>query len=108
MTTEGRAMMYAEIDYGGGGRAKIWGEFTEETVVRAFVQHANQCFGIRKSIMQEEVLKVEPVDGLPEPWDKMQGAAFVLKHNCGGGFGGMFEDVAVFDADGEKLKSEWD
>ena len=40
-------------------------------------------------------------------WGKMQDAAFVLEHNCGGP-GWAFKDLAVWNDKGEKIKSEWD
>lgn len=100
--------MHAEIDYGGGGLAKIWGEFDADTVEREFYSHANECFGIRKSIMNFRLIKIEKADDLPDPWHNMEKAAFVLEHNCGVGAFEIFKDVIVFDADGEKLKSEFD
>lgn len=89
--------MFAEIDYG-YGKAKIWGVFDADTVERFFMRHANQCFGIRKSISQFDLLVIVPED-LPDPWNKFEGAATVLKHSG---------DTIVWDADGTKLKTEWD
>jgi len=89
--------MYAEIDYG-YGKAEIWGAFDADTAERFFSTHANQCFGIRKSIAQIVVLFIEPAD-LPEPWDRFDGAATVLKHS---------DDVVIWNADGAKIKTEWD
>lgn len=91
-------MAYAEIDYG-GSVAKLWGDFTEEAVRRVFHQHANQCFGIRNSIMGFELLKFEEDTLLPAPWSKMEGAATMLKHSG---------DTIVWNSDGEKIKSEFD
>jgi hypothetical protein len=99
-------MRTAEINYG-NGLARIYGDFPEDGAKRAFMRHANDMFGIRKSIMDVEILKVEEIDTLPEPWGKMQGAAFVLEHNCGGP-GWVFKDLAVWNDKGEKIKSEWD
>lgn len=91
-------MKHAEIDYGDGGIANIWGEFDESTVEAFFEEKANQCFGIRKSIFHVKPLLIEDAE-LPEPWDKFDGAATVLKHNG---------DVIVWNASGEKIKSEFD
>ena len=91
-------MAYAQIDYG-CGKAQFWGDFTSQTVKRQFTRHANQCFGIRKSIMRTDVLTFEAGAALPEPWAALPGAASVLKHSG---------DTIVWDADGEKIKSEWD
>ena len=92
-------MKKAEIDYGDGGKAEFWGDFDESSVQRSFYQHANQCFGIRKSIMGFTLLSLEDSE-LPEPWNKLEGAAVVLKHSGG--------DTIIWDAAGEKIKSEWD
>jgi hypothetical protein len=91
-------VMHAVIDYG-YGIAHLWGDFTEETVKRAFYHHANQCFGIRKSIMGFTLDSIEEA-ALPDPWAKLDGAATVLKHSGG--------DTIVWNADGDKIKSEWD
>lgn len=89
---------HAVIDYG-GGRADFWGHFDEATVQKLFMRHANQCFGIRKSIMRFKVIGLRECTALPEPWCRIADARIVLKH------GG---DTIVFGTDGEKLKSEWD
>lgn len=89
--------MYAQIDYG-FGEAQFWGDFDKTTVQREFYRHANQCFGIRKSISDFQLLVITD-EPLPEPWAKMEGAATVLKHSG---------DVIVWNAAGEKIKSEWD
>lgn len=90
-------VMHAHIDYG-YGKADLFGTFTEETVERQFYRAANQCFGIRKSISDFKLLSIAPAS-LPSPWDKMEGAATVLMHSG---------DTIVWNADGEKIKSEWD
>lgn len=92
-----RKIMHAEIDYG-YGTANFWGSFDRETVKREFYHFANQCFGIRKSISQFALVSIEP-SALPDPWAKFAGAATVLKHSG---------DTIVWDAAGEKIKSEWD
>ena len=99
-------MAYALIDYGDGGRAEIWGDFTKETAVRAYDKMANECFGIRKTIMNDELLEFDVDATMPAPWINLNGASKMLKHNCGGGW--PAEDIAVWGADGEKIKSEWD
>lgn len=92
-------MKEAEIYYG-HGTAKMWGTFDAETVERFFYQHANQCFGIRKSISDFRLISMAPATSLPEPWSKMEGATTVLKHSGG--------DTIVWNDKGEKIKSEWD
>lgn len=90
-------MKKAVVDYGFGG-AVIYGEFDAETVEREFYNKANQCFGIRKSILSFRLVSIEDA-ALPEPWDKLDGAATVLKHNG---------DTIVWNAAGAKIKSEFD
>jgi len=87
----------AVIDYG-CGIAEFWGSFTKASVERQFMRHANQCFGIRKSIMGFELKSIEP-SVLPEPWCLMTGAATVLKHSG---------DIIVWNEAGDKIKSEFD
>lgn len=89
---------HARIDYGDLRPAEFYGDFTAETVERVFMNHANQCFGIRKSVMYFKLLSLEPTD-LPHPWKKMRGAATVLKHSG---------DVIVWNKRGDKIKSEFD
>src|SRR5690606_12852147 len=86
------------IDYG-FGRAELWTSVAPENAERRFYQLAGQCFGIRKSIAYCEILSnvEEPI---PEPWSKLKGAYEVLKDSGG--------DTIVWDAQGEKVKSEWD
>lgn len=91
-------MNRAQINYG-FGTATLYGDFDAATVERFFMQHANQCFGIRKSIMRVDVVSIAPCDGLPDPWNKLAGAATMLTHSG---------DTIVWNADGEKIKSEWD
>jgi hypothetical protein len=88
----------AIINYG-YGKAEFWGQFDQDTVERQFYRFANQCFGIRKSISRCTILQLDEAS-LPEPWSKLEGATTVLKHSGG--------DTIVWDADGEKIKSEWD
>lgn len=92
-------MNCAEIDYG-FGTAKVWGDITEDDAERFFMRHANQCFGIRKSISRFRLLAIVPCESLPEPWARMEGATTVLSHSGG--------DTIVWDQSGEKIKSEWD
>jgi hypothetical protein len=89
---------YAKIDYG-DSIAELWGDFTEETVKKEFYRKANQCFGIRKSIMDYTLLEFETDATLPDPWGKLTGASAILKHSG---------DTIVWDAENEKIKSEWD
>jgi hypothetical protein len=88
----------AEIHYG-TGTAKLWGKFSEANVERFFMSHANQCYGIRKSISGFKLVALVPCESLPDPWGKFPGASTVLSHSG---------DVIVWGADGEKIKSEWD
>ncbi|CDO37628.1 hypothetical protein [Novosphingobium sp. KN65.2] len=90
--------MYAEIDYG-YGTAQIWGDFDASSVERFFMQHANQCFGIRKSIAKVEMTLIGEKP-LPMPWADLRDASTVLKHSGG--------DTIVWNSKGEKIKSEWD
>jgi hypothetical protein len=90
--------MYAMIDYG-FGIAQLWGDFTAETVERVFYEHANQCFGIRKSISRCEIKKLEEGE-FPEVFGvKPRKIATVLKHSG---------DTIVWNAKGKKIKSEFD
>lgn len=98
-------MAYAMINYGGGGRAEIWGDFDRDNAVSAFYSMANECFGIRKSIMDDQLLDFDENAAMPKPWSKLEGAAKMLRHNCGGW---PMYDIIVWDAAGEKIKSEWD
>ena len=90
-------MMHAVINYG-DAEADLWGSFNEETVEDFFYRHANQCFGIRKSILSFALVDIEP-SPLPSPWDRFEGAATVLQHSG---------DTIVWNAAGEKIKSEWE
>ena len=92
-------MAFANIDYG-AGRAEIFGDFAESEAVRFFMRHANQCFGIRKSIMKTELLAFNADAQIPKPWNAMSGAAAMLRHTGG--------DTIVWGSDGEKIKTEWD
>ena len=89
--------MHARIDYG-FGEADFYGDFDKDTVKRQFYHHANQCFGIRKSISDFKLLSIEEA-GLPLPWRLIVGATTMLQHSG---------DTIVWDANGEKIKSEWD
>ena len=88
----------AVINYG-YGVALLWGDFTAETVESVFHQHANQCFGIRKSISMCQIVSLEDTD-MPEifgcPHDQ---TAVILKHSG---------DTIVWNATGEKIRSEFD
>lgn len=90
---------YDDADQFGSGVADFWiddpnGKLNEST----FDHYANQCFGIRKSMSRFELLSVE--DGeIPLPWRDLPGAAVCLKHNG---------DTIVWNAAGDKIKSEFD
>ncbi len=94
-------MSYAKINYGGTyDIAELWGDFEEEGCERFFMEHANQCFGIRKSIMGFSLQKFDADGAMPEPWSKFPDAATMLKHSGG--------DTIVWDSKGKKIKSEFD
>lgn len=60
-----------------------------------FFTLADQCFGIRKSIKCAQLIDSrmeEPENPLPDEYER-------LEHDG---------DVIVWNADGEKIKSEWD
>lgn len=57
---------------------------------------ANQCFGIRKSIIQEPEL-ISKAD--EKPYFKIKGEYERLEHSG---------DVIIWNKAGEKIKSEWD
>ena len=92
-------MAHAMIDYG-EGVAELVGDFTEDTAEDFFMDHANQCFGIRKSISDFKLLSFEDERGLGDFWSKVEGAKTMLKHSGG--------DTIVWDDKGDKIKSEWD
>lgn len=52
---------FALIDYG-FGVARLWGDFDKKTVERFFYHHADQCFGIRKSISQCVVREIKKAE----------------------------------------------
>ena len=91
-------MAQAMINYG-FGVAELIGDFTEETAERFFMKHANQCFGIRKSIADFKILTFDGDAGLNEFWSKIEGAKTMLKHSG---------DTIVWNSKGEKIKTEWD
>ena len=92
-------MSMAMINYG-FGVAELVGDFTEEDAEGFFMKHANQCFGIRKSISDFKLLSFDSEGELNEFWSKIEGAKTLLKHSGG--------DVIVWNDKGEKIKSEWD
>ena len=60
-----------------------------------FYTLADQCFGIRKSIGEVELIKTEDV----EPLGKIEGEYERLVHSG---------DLIIWNKEGEKIKSEWD
>ena len=81
-----------KIDYG-FGIAVLY--TPSEDWERRFYTLANQCFGIRKSIMYAKLLnKTEDIrdNRLPGEYER-------LEHNG---------DTIVWNENGEKIKSEWD
>ena len=93
-------MQHAVINYGTNSRAEMWGRFTASTIEGCFMHHANQCFGIRKSIEYYTLISIKPIEGIPAPWGNLPGAHIMLKHSGG--------DTIVWDDKGNKVKSEWD
>ena len=91
-------MAFAKIDYG-NAIAKLWGTFSKDEAEAFFMRHANQCFGIRRSIMGFELLEYEEDALLPSPWGRLEGAVTMLKHSGA---------TIVWDHNGEKIKSEFD
>ncbi|MFS0710349.1 hypothetical protein [Brevundimonas phoenicis] len=88
----------ATINYG-FGIARLWGDFTAETVERVFYKHANQCFGIRKSISCCTVTSIKD-DEFPKVFGvKPDRIAVVLMHSG---------DTIVWGRSGKKIKSEFD
>ena len=91
-------MRYARINFG-CGVAELWGDFDVASVEEFFERHASQCFGIRKSITDFRLEHIELADHIPPPWGRLPGAVTMLSHSG---------DTIVWDAEGEKIKSEWD
>lgn len=88
-----------EIDHG-PNVAHFWADVSKDEIVSAFREHANQCFGIRKSITREpRVLSVKSAR-LPA-WARLEGATVALEHNF------PISDKIVWNADGKKLLNEW-
>ena len=92
-------MSKAIINYG-EGTAELIGNFKKEETENFFMNHANQCFGIRKSISNFKLISFDKKGTLEEPWNLMKGAETMLKHSGG--------DTIIWDDKGEKIKSEWD
>lgn len=91
------------IDYG-WSTATMWSPISPDKAMERFCELAMQCFGIHRSIENPRIMSVMSVteEPLPEPWARLQGAYEVLIHTP------PIEDVIVWDADGNKIKSEWD
>lgn len=87
-----------DIDYEYGS-AEFWTPAGDDKALGRFEALASQCFGIRKSIGATKITGVRE-EGIPSPWCKLEGAYEMLRHSGG--------DTIVWDADGEKVKSEWD
>lgn len=86
-----------EIDYE-YGEAEMWTPVPPDQAEKRFYDLANQCFGIRKSIGRVYVAHMG-AESIPSPWGRFEGAYEMLTHHM---------DVIVWDANGEKIKSEWD
>lgn len=82
-----------KIDYE-FGIANLYTPNTEHWENR-FIDLASQCFGIRKSIGDIELIEQTE----EEPKHKLQGEYERLEH---------YGDVIVWDKKGNKIKSEWD
>lgn len=82
------------------GKAVLYSPVPPEEALNRFHKLAGQCFGIRKSIGDTNLLSSMPFDGLPEPWCRFQGGHEMLVHSGG--------DEIIWDAKGNKIKSEWD
>ena len=80
------------IDYG-FGTATLYTPSTDWE--GRFYELANQCFGIRKSIMWAHLVRSEDA----EPKYKIVGEYERLEHDG---------DLIVWNEAGEKIKSEWD
>ena len=88
---------FALIDYG-YGVAQMWGDFDSKTVESFFYRHANQCFGIRKSISQCVVRELKKA-AFPDVFGvQKEDLAALLKHSG---------DTIAWGHDGEKIRTEW-
>ena len=96
IANESNHMMLYQIDLG----FSIARLYTRETKSpkNVFLHFANECFGIRKSIMKREIVSTT-VSEIQKPWSLLEGAAVVLQHNG---------DTIVWDNKGEKIKNEFD
>lgn len=84
--------MKYEIDYGFGCAVL----YTPSVDWKGrFCDLANQCFGIRKSIMCANLISHEDT----EPRQKIDGEHERLEHDG---------DLIIWNKEGEKIKSEWD
>lgn len=84
------------IDYG-YGVAEMVTTVPENKATECFYKLANQCFGIRKSITKDPEVRATRNVGRPGWWpaDVVES----LSHNG---------DLILWNAEGEKVKDEWD
>ncbi len=92
---DGLVMCY-EIDYE-HGKAKLYTPETNDPINR-FYDLASECFGIRKSIGDTELLNSKK-SKIPEPWSLLKDAYEMLEHSG---------DIIVWNSKNKKIKSEWD
>lgn len=90
-----------EIDYG-WSVATFYSPVEPDEAISQFMKRANVCFGIRKCITKDPVVKSFTEEPIPAPWGELTGAFEMLEHNKPLG------DVIVWDKEGNKIKSEWD
>lgn len=81
------------------GTAILYTPAKPENALERFYHLANQCFGIRKSVGDTKIVASEPFEGLPEEWKRFRTGVELLTHHG---------DVAIWNAKGKKIKSEFD
>lgn len=89
-----------EIDYE-WGVGTLWSPVAEAEAAARFEALGGQCFGLRKSMGPVSVLSARPAP-IPEPFGSIPGAYEMIEHNA------PLSDTIVWDAEGNKVKSEWD
>jgi hypothetical protein len=94
--------MKYKIDYDyEHGHATLYTSATPPAeAIERFYHLANQCFGIRKSIGEVQVISTELHNGIPAEWKKRFRSGVELLTHHG--------DVAIWNAKGRKIKSEFD
>lgn len=89
------------IDYG-FSVAKLTTPFSKKDAIGRFYHLAGQCFGIRKSITEDPRVVEVRAGSFPD-WVSER-AHEMLIHNLTSGF----PDTIIWDAEGNKIKDEWD